>query len=520
MAMTETRPADGAASAAPLPADPAGLAGFLATSDHKRVGRLFLGTSLLFLLVGGVLGAVVGAERVESGIDFLDDVNGFGQVYSLHAEAGVLLFLVPFFVGLATYLVPLQVGSPEIAFPRGSATAYWGYVVGGALLCASYISDGGLTGDTDTAVDLYLLSLLLLIASLTLGLLSAVTTVLTMRAPGMTLLRTPLFSWSVLSGGGILLLTLPILGARVIGLFVGQHFSGEITDPGAIAWFWGVPSVYALVVMAAGVALEIVPVLTRSPLRFHVAGIVVLSLLTLVGVGGWAVDPESLDDLLFVAIGLAAVLPALALLGLLGDTARAGSPTAKAPLVLAMGSVLMLLAGAVAGALLVIDPLDLVGTTWESGQLHLVLWGAGGLGAFAALWFWAPKIWGAHLDEKLGYLVALLLLGGTLLLAVPDLVNGMAEDQPLGATEWESDTSDALNGVALAGAGLSALGALAGVGAVLMAARKKSVPAVDDPWGGHTLEWSTSSPPPAGNFESVAPVTSATPLLATKEVSA
>jgi heme/copper-type cytochrome/quinol oxidase subunit 1 len=148
-----------------------------------------------------------------------------------------------------------------------------------------------------------------------------------------------------------------------------------------------------------------------------------------------------------------------------------------------------------------------------------VLWGAGGLGAFAALWFWAPKIWGAHLDEKLGYLVALLLLGGALLLAVPDLVNGMSEDQPLGATEWESDTVDALNGVAVAGAGLSALGALVGVGAVLMAARKRDeVVAADDPWGGFTLEWSTTSPPPLHNFTTVAPVTSATPLRA-EEVS-
>jgi cytochrome c oxidase subunit 1 len=519
MAMTETRPADAAAPAAPLPADPPGLAGWLATSDHKRVGRLFLGTSLLFLLVGGVLGALVGAERVQSGIDIVDDADVFGQLYSLHAEAGVLLFLLPFLVGLATYLVPLQVGSPEIAFPRGSATAYWGYLVGGALLCASYVADGGATGGTDTAVDLYLLSLGLLAISLALGLVSAVTTVLAMRTPGMTLMRTPLLSWSVLAGGGITILSLSILVARVIGLFVGQHFSGEIASYGDIAWFWSLPAIYGLVVIVAGVALEIVPVLSRAPLRFHVAGIVVIGLLTVVGVGGWAVDPESLDDLLYVAIGLAAVLPALALLGLLGDTARGGSPSAKAPLVLALGAVLLLLAGAAVGALQVIDALELLGTTWESGQLHLVLWGAGGLGAFAALWFWAPKIWGAHLDEKLGYLVALLLLGGAVLLAVPDLVNGMSEDQPLGATEWESDTVDALNGVAVAGAGLSALGALVGVGAVLMAARKRDeVVAADDPWGGFTLEWSTTSPPPLHNFTTVAPVTSATPLRA-EEVS-
>ncbi|HYD10934.1 MAG TPA: cbb3-type cytochrome c oxidase subunit I, partial [Acidimicrobiales bacterium] len=347
MAMTETRPADGAAPAAPLPADPPGLAGWLATSDHKKVGRLLIGTSLLFLLASAVIGIVLGAEGLDSGIDVVDDASMFGRLFTLQAEAAVLLFLVPFFLGLATYLVPLQVGSPEIAFPRGSAAAYWGYLVGGGLLCASYASD------TATAVDLYLLSLVLIAISLATGLVSAVTTVLTMRAPGMTLLRTPLFSWSVLAGGGLTLLTLPILAGRTISVFAEHHFTGELPADafGQVAWIWTLPTVYALVVMAAGVALEVVPTLAKAPLRFHVAGIVVIGLLTVVGVGGWAFDPESLDDLLYVAIGLAAVLPALALLGLLGDTARGGSPSVKAPLVLAMASVLLLLAGAVVGAL-------------------------------------------------------------------------------------------------------------------------------------------------------------------------
>src|SRR3954467_14375540 len=133
MAMTETRPAPQATAEAPpqaVPADPAGIAGWLSTSDHKRVGRLWIASSLLFLLVGGVLGELLGAERLGSGADILKR-GTFAQVSTLHSEAAVLLFLVPFFIGLATYLVPLQIGSPEIAFPRGSATAYWGYLVGG-----------------------------------------------------------------------------------------------------------------------------------------------------------------------------------------------------------------------------------------------------------------------------------------------------------------------------------------------------------------------------------------------------
>ncbi|MEA3054621.1 MAG: cytochrome c oxidase subunit [Actinomycetota bacterium] len=514
MAMTETSPASdqtpaaAAAPPAPAPVDPAGLAGWLSTSDHKRVGRLWIATSLLFLLVGGVLGELLGGERLSSGADILK--NGtFAQVSTLHSEAAVLLFLVPFFIGLATYLVPLQIGSPEIAFPRGSATAYWGYVVGGLLLCGSYVADGGITGTTSTSVDLTFLSIVLLAASLALGVVSAVTTALTMRAPGLDLMRAPLFTWSAIVGGGLLLLELPVLASRAIELFVQHHYGNDIGSYRGIAAFWSLPGTSLLVVMAAGVLLEVVPTIAGRPLRFHAAGIGVLGAMGILGIGGWVLDPKATDDILYVGVGLAAIVPALALLGLLGDTARAGSPKLKAPLVLALASALLLLAGAAAGAVEVIEPLKLLGTTWQAGQVHLTLFGGGTLAAFAALWFWAPKIWGQHLSERAGFLVALLVLGGAVLLAAPDLVTGAAEDQPRAALEWDSsDTVTTSNAISLVGGGLGALGAIVAVGAVAGAAvRKRGVPAVDDPWGGWTLEWRTASPPPTYNFEEIPDVT-------------
>jgi heme/copper-type cytochrome/quinol oxidase subunit 1 len=307
----------------------------------------------------------------------------------------------------------------------------------------------------------------------------------------------------VVVGGGLLLLQLPVLGARVIEVFIDVHYGGAAGTYGAIRSSWGLPAVYGLVVMAAGVLLEVVPTLAARKLRFHVAGVVVLGLLGLLGVGGWLTSPEAVDDLLFVGMGLAAVLPALALLGILADTARAGTPAMKAPLVLAIAAALMLLAGAAAGAVQVIEPLELAETSWESGQVHLVLFGGAVLAAFAGLWFWGPKIWGTHLSEKVGFLVALLVLGGAVLPAAADLVAGAAEDLPRGALEWsDADLVDTTGGLGVAGAALGAVGVLAGVGAVLAAAgRRRSVPAVDDPWGGWTLEWTTTSPPPAHNFE-------------------
>jgi len=255
--------------------------------------------------------------------------------------------------------------------------------------------------------------------------------------------------------------------------------------------------------MVGGVILDVVTTLAGRALRFPIAGIVVLALLGVRGIGGWLVEPEAIDDLLYVGIGLFAVVPPLALLGTAGDAARMGSPKLKAPLVLAMSAGLLLLLGGAAGAVQVIEPLELAGTAWETGTTHLVLLGAGALGAFAALWFWAPKIWGAHLSEGAGFLVALLLLGGSVLVAAPDLVTGASEDLPRGALEFEeTDVVTAAAGVEVAGAALAAAGAVVGILAVLGAtARRRGTPAVDDPWGGFTLEWTTTSPPPPHNFE-------------------
>jgi heme/copper-type cytochrome/quinol oxidase subunit 1 len=511
MAMTETRPAgtdDQPIAASPAPAEPAGLAGWLSTSDHKRVGRMWLATSLFFLVGTAVLGELLAVERLDSGADLLKD-GSFAQVFTLHGEALALLSVVPFLLGLAIYLVPLQIGSPELAFPRGAAAAFWGYLIGGGLLVGAYATDGGITGTTPTSVDLSLLSLAVIALSLTLAAGCVVTTVLTMRAPGMTLLRTPLFSWSVLVGGGLLLLQLPILVARLVELFIPFHYAGQPGSYAGIEWLWSVPAVYGLVVMGAGALLEVVPTLAGRALRFHVAGMVVIGLLGVLGLGGWLLDPEAADDLLFVGMGLAAVIPPLALLGTLGDTARAGSPKLKAPLVLAIASALLLLAGAAAGAVGVIEPLELTGTTWDSGQTQLVLFGGGVLAAFAGMWFWAPKIWGAHLSERAGFLVALLVLGGVALSAGPDLVVGAADDLPRGAIEFEeTDLATATGGIGVAGAGLAALGVLVAAGAALGAGtRRRGVPAVDDPWGGWTLEWKTSSPPPADNFAKMPEIT-------------
>lgn len=517
MSITETRPPAEDVGTTPEGdgadvTEARGLAGWLTTVDHRRIGRLFIGTAIISLVAGSVIGAILGAERIDTGLSILDS-DTFGQIYSFHGELATFGFLVPLLLGLATAIVPLQVGSPDIAFPRGSATAFWTHLVGLCVLVGAYAANGGPTGGSAVAVDLHLLAIGLLNLATLIALVSILTTILTLRAPGMRLDRAPLFSWSLLTGGGLALLTIPVLLADLTVAYVAHHFGGADAaasgGTSGLGWFSSVPQVYVLAVPAAGIAAEVVPVFARRALKPHAAGLVLLGLLAAVGFGAFAQVPDVRDDFLYVVMGIAAVLPALALLGLLGDTLRRGSPKLQAPLLLAVGSVLLLFLGALAGGIGVIDPLDLQGTTWDAGQMHLVLYGGATLGAFAGLWYWAPKVWGVTLGESAGKAVFALTLLGVLLLALPDLVNGAVNDVPLGAADFDDDSlTVTMNVLSTIGGVLGVLGVLVAFGDLLgRVVRRSGRPAGDDPWGGHTLEWRPEGAP-------VSAVTSPTPLLA------
>jgi heme/copper-type cytochrome/quinol oxidase subunit 1 len=526
MAMTEIRPAPESAplpvqAVAPAlqpPAERPGLAGWLTTSDHKRIGRLYVVTSLLLGLVATGVGTVIAAEEVHTGFDLVD-ARTFLQLFTLHQEAAVWLFVVPLVLGLATLVVPLQVGSPEIAFPRGAATAYWAYVLGATLLLAAYITDGGPAGGTFAAVDLHLLALILVLVALTLGMICVVTTALTMRTTGLTMIRVPAFTWSMVVAGGLTLLSAPVLVAGLVFLFVTHHFGGAygIDNYGTLSWAYTVPSIYLVAIPAAGIALEIVPVLGHNPVRRHEAVLVLIGLLGIISIGAWAQAPSTFDQLLYVAFGLVAVVPALAIIGLVGDTLRAGRPELRIPLVFAVGSLVMLLAGTGAGALSVIDGLDLRGTTWIAAIFHLVVFGAGALGALGGLWWWAPKFYGRRLSDGAGALAFAAVFLGTLAIAVADLVNGLSQDVLLvpGAS---SDTGYVgLNILAVAGSVLLVVGVLVALAALVMAGLGRAS-GQTDPWGGATLEWATASPPVRANFAGpLAVVRSSTPLLDERE---
>jgi len=518
MTITETRSqAPGSRSVddgSALP-EPRGLAGWLTTGDHKRIGQSWVLSTLFLLLVAAGIGVVVGIERVQDGEDLIG-ARTVADLLHIHGTTLAWLVVAPLALGIATHVVPLQVGAANVAFPRASAVAFWTWLLSGGLLLTGYGVGGGPAGTSETGVDLWLAGQFGVAVALAIGLVSVITTVVALRAPGMGLREAPFFSWSVLTGGGLLLLSLAVLMADLTFLYVGHHFGGELPAGTALSqWPIAAPGLFLLTVPAMGVAADVVPVFAR--VRQERPGVVLalLGALALFGFGAWAQLSEPTREPVLWATSALVLLPALGLLAGAADTLRRGRPRPGTPLVWALTANLLLLLAALAGALAVIDPLELHGTAWNDGVRHLAL-GAALLGLLGGLVYWAPKMWGTRVPEPLSGLAVLAVLGGVLLTAAADLVAGLVDDVPAGQPDFgSSDLAGVLGVVGALGNVLFAAGALLVLLAVLAAARKgRTRPTGADPWEGHTLEWATASPPPPGNFpEPLPPVTSDRPLL-------
>jgi cytochrome c oxidase subunit I len=517
------------AAAGPAPsAPPTGLAALVGSGDPRTIGKLFVGTSLLFLLMAGVVSVLVGFERVDlSGFEVLDG-DVVSQLFTLQSIAAVFLGVLPLLIGLATAVVPLQVGASTVAFPRASAAAYWTFLASGGVVLAAYALDGGPFGSDGEAVALFVAAFIALLVALAVATVSVVTTVLTLRAPGMSLRRAPLFSWSVVVGGTVWLLTLPVLAAVMLLVYVdlqyGQQFLGGsdgVYD--RIAWTFWQPTLYVLAVPALGIVADVVPVFARRRHHRHTAAMALIGLFGALAFGAWAqigfsVDGQSnptdwLYDGVWIAVGFLAVVPVIGLLGLWAVTLGRGQVRLGTPLILALFAGLLIAGAVVAGAVTVIEEVDVLTTTWASGQELLVLAGTL-LAAAAGLAFWAPKLYGKLLPDGLVRFGGTLLALGAGVAAVAYGIAGLY-DQPRSVAASldgvsEIDTVETLNLVAAIGLAVAVAGALAVIAALLKPARGRAV--ADDPWDGHTLEWATTSPPPIGNFATVPDVTSEAPL--------
>nr|MBA2282185.1 cbb3-type cytochrome c oxidase subunit I [Acidimicrobiia bacterium] len=452
---TATVPADAASDHV---ARPGGLAGLLGTGDHVAVGRLFVVASLLFLLVGVVAGALVALEDVDAGNQLFDDA--IGQLASIRITVPVFLFLVPAFLGLAISVVPLQLGAGTVAFPRAATASFWAWFLSGGVLLAGYVINGGPTGADLDGQLLWIVGMGGVLVSLTLATVCVLTTLWALRTAGMGLDRTPYFSWSMLVAGSVWLLTLPVL----LGLVVLAYIQVRYGNPEAgtayarLGLAFGIPAAFAWSLPLLGALLDVAGTAGRTRLRFHGALLGAVALFGLLTFPGDMLvafeDAESpiFQDFLYVVASFVAVLPLLVVAGAVADGLRRGRARVRAPLVLGLAAFLVLLLGAAANAVRVVDNLDLTGTPADAGVTHLA-WTAGLLGVVAAVHHWSTKVFGVVLKDGLGYLAGLALLGGGVLTGAAWFV--------LGFLDADDDAVEVLNIVAFVGWAVLLLGVLA-----------------------------------------------------------
>lgn len=506
-----------------------GVGAWATTTDHKRIGRLFIGCALLIAIAAAALGAVIGVERISATGYSLLDQDSVTQIFSLYRVGLSFGVMLPLLLGVAIAVVPLQVGAKTIAFARLAMFGFWMWLAGVGLAIGSTIANGGPGGGSEKMVDLFLLGMGIAVIGALAAAVSVVTTVLTNRAPGMTLLRVPMSSWSALTGGVALILTLPVLLGTLVYLYVDHRyarvaFGGNKGISDWMGWSLTQPQTYVYVAMGAGVLAEIAAVVSgkRQVLRpVLLTGIAIVSLAALGGAtqvqhgvtwtntSGSDKVKELIPFLIFNALPLLGVLVVLgvSLLGIAKSKPRL--VPAMAPALLGLGMVLTGMVGHLVG---LFGPAQLSGTVFEEGEFIYVGYGALLIG-LAAVSYWGPKLWGRVLPSSAVLGLSGLAFLGTVLAALPMYIAGFANQPANVANNFSySGPQELWNTASAAGHALVAVSVLLFVLTALRAFTAGEV-AGDDPWDAQSLEWSVSSPAPSSNFVSTPSVASAEPLL-------
>lgn len=535
MTLTATRPPDAPAPAPEVPVLVPEI--WLTTSDHKRLGRMYVLASAAFLVVGAGVGIAMDAQRsMHNGAIAGAD---YARLFSLHSTVAPLLFLAPLWVGLATYLVPLQIGARRLAFPRLQALAFWTFVTGGLTLLASYAfgrPEGAgimlsqplapVKGGASRATDLWAASLIVITIAAVAAAVNIFTTVIKLRAEGMTMPRVPAFTWSALATSVAVVLSGPMFVAGMLLVYLDQHYGGQLFAPTQVnanlvwqhlVWFYGRPEAYLVFLPSLGVISDVVATHARRPLfkapvvkgaifAFAVLSFGVLAANSAAAGAVVLPTPTLLSSLVVLPAGLCLLL-------WLG-TIRPAELRLHISLLYVAGFVLLCLLGGLNAVIAAVRGVS-GGSAWSTGQVHAVLFGAPTLAAFAGLYHWAPKIWGRPLRTALGAMQWLLLFGGFVISAVGSWLLGYD-----GASWHVADLTGAgtkpgwlaLARLEAVGGVLITLGILVFVVNLAVSVLGGGDPAPDDPYDGATLEWATTSPPPPDNFTYLPEIRSDLPL--------
>src|SRR6266540_3684219 len=517
-----------------------GILEWVTTTDHKKIGVLYLFTTFFFFLSGGLLALAMRTQLAIPDGTVLT-AQQYNAAFTMHGTTMVFLFVVPVWTGFANYIIPLQLGARDMAFPRLNALSYWLLLSGGIVLYSSFLVGPPMTGWTiyvplstgqfspGHGVDLLILGLTVLGFSSIFGALNMIVTIFSLRAPGMIFHRITLFAWSVLVTSFLLILAMPFLTvAGVLLLFdriAGTNFFsvGEGADPllwQYLFWFFGHPEVYIMILPGFGVVSEVLPVFSRKPIfgykmiAYSSVAIGFLSFSVFVHHMFVAGIDTPLQTFFMASTMLIAVPTGVKIFSWLG-TLWGGSLRFKTPMLFALGFLAVFVIGGISGVFLGSVPVDfqLSDTYYVVAHIHYVLMGGAMFTVFAGLYYWIPKITGRMLNERLGQIHFFLIFIGFNLTFFPQHQLGL-EGMPrrtyhyLQSPEWGT-----LNLISTIGSYLIAVSILFFLFNFLTSiVLKQGKTAGDDPWKGDTLEWATSSPPPPYNFPRIPAVHSARPL--------
>ena len=509
----------------------------LTTTDHKLIGAMYMATAMAFFAVGGVLALVMRAELAYPGLQFVS-FERYNQLFTLHGTIMLLMFATPMFAGFANAVMPLQLGAPDVAFPRLNAFSYWLYLAGALITCSGMLTPDGaasfgwfaytpLSDAVNTpgiGGDVWVAGMYLLGLSSILGSVNFVTTIVLLRAPGMTMFRMPIFCWNILVTAIMVLIAFPVLCGALLVLGAQRVFGTHVFDAatgGALLWqhlfwFFGHPEVYIVALPFFGIISEILPVFSRKPV-FGYIGLVLATL----GIGSLSMSVWAHHMFVTGAVNMPffsfmtymiAVPTGVKFFNWIG-TMWHGSVRLDAPMLWSIGFLTTFLFGGLTGIILGSPPLDfqVSDTYFVVAHFHYVLFGTVVFATFAGFYFWWPTYTGRRLDERLGVLHFWLTFVGFHITFLVQHWLGAEGMQRRIADYLPQEGFTFLNQVSTVGAFILGIAFLPFVWNVWRS-RHAPLVGVDDPWGwGRSLEWATSCPPPRHNFIALPPIRSESP---------
>ena len=512
---------------------------WITTTDHKKIGYLYLITSFLYFLLGGVMALVIRAQLFAPGLEIVATKEQYNQLFTMHGTIMLLMFATPLFAGFANVLMPLQIGSPDVAFPRLNALAYWFFSFGSLIAVAGFLTPQGAasfgwfaytplssqTFSPGLGGNLWVFGLGLSGFGTIIGAVNFITTIITMRVPGMTMWRMPIFTWNTLVTSILVLLAFPVLAAAMLALGSDRVFGSHVYDAangGAILWqhlfwFFGHPEVYIIALPFFGIVSEIFPVFSRKPIFGYKTLVYATIAIAALSMTVWAhhmyVTGSVLLPFFALMTMLIAVPTGVKIFNWLGTMWR-GSVTFETPIVFALGFLISFVFGGLTGVILASPPLDfhVSDSYFVVAHFHYVVFGTVVFAMFAGFYFWWPKFTGKMLNESLGHVHFWILFVGfhmTFLIQHWLGVMGMPRRY---ATYLPEDGFTWMNQLSTVGSVLLALSMIPFLLNVYLTARNGQKVTVNDPWGyGRSLEWATSCPPPRHNFTSIPRIRSESP---------